>query len=91
MPKLYFTRHAEEKFHELEQRGFKISREQVVDIVGKPDLIDYSHFPQFIAQRRIDSAHVLRVVFKIASDSTQTIITFYIGRRKQYEKEITQT
>jgi len=82
---IYFTKHAREKFVILEQHNFKVSKEEVVKTVNFPDLIDYSRYPLFIAQKKIDSTHVLRVVYK-KSAKQKVIITFYPGRIKQYEE-----
>lgn len=83
---IYFTKHAEEKFDELKRHGFFVSRHQVTNALDNPEHIDYSRFPQLIAQCKIDSKHVLRVVYKMAEGNVK-VITFYIGRMKQYAKE----
>jgi len=85
---IYFTKHAREKFAILEQHNFRVSKEEVVQAVNFPDIIDYSRYPLFIAQKKIDSTHVLRVVYKVVSKESveqKVIITFYPGRTKQYE------
>ncbi|MEK7618419.1 MAG: DUF4258 domain-containing protein [Patescibacteria group bacterium] len=80
---VHFTKHAREKFKIL--ANHKFSEEQIDDAVKNPDFIDYDRLPLFIAQKRLDNNHVLRVVYKVQK-STKIIITFYPGRRKQYEK-----
>ena len=50
-----------------------------------PDLIDKSRLPLLIAQWKIDKTYVLRVVYKQEFGAIK-VITFYPGRRKQYEK-----
>lgn len=82
---IYFTKHAREKFKILKQHKFKILKNQVIETVNNPDLIDYSKRPLLIAQGKISPTHVLRVVYK-KENSNKIIITFYPGRRKQYEK-----
>ena len=82
---IYFTKHAEEKFKILRNHEFIITENQVIKTVNEPDLIDYSRSPILIAQKNISSTHVLRVVYK-TQNSDKIIITFYPGRKKQYEK-----
>ncbi len=57
----------------------------VLDTVAHPDIVDYSHLPLKIAQRPLDKHHVLRVVYREVS-GIKLIITFYPGRKTQYEK-----
>lgn len=80
---ILFTKHAEEKFKVLKRHKFLVSRRQVLKTVKNPKSIDYSRLPLFIAQRKIDKGHVLRVVYKQETDFIK-IITFYPGRIKQY-------
>ncbi|MFH1968270.1 MAG: DUF4258 domain-containing protein [bacterium] len=80
-----FTKHAINKFEVLKRHGFLISEKQVLKTIESPDLIDYSRLPLLIAQRKFDKDHVLRVVYKEEREMIK-IITFYPGRRKQYEK-----
>lgn len=61
---IIFTKHAREKFAILKKHKFIISEKQVLETLRNPDLIDKSRFPLFIAQRKIDINHVLRVVYK---------------------------
>lgn len=83
---IIFTKHAKNKFEILKRHKFLISEKQVLETIENPDLIDYSHFPLFIAQRKIDREHVLRVVYKKEGGIIK-IITFYPGRKEQYEKQ----
>ena len=82
---IYFTKHAREKFKILKDHKFIITKNQVIETLNKPDLIDRSRAPLLISQRRISQTHVLRVVYKKENDN-KIIITFYPGRRKDYEK-----
>ena len=85
---IIFTKHAEYKFLILKKHKFSISKKQVLDTVGNPDLIDQSRSPLLIAQQKIDRDHVLRVVYKQENErKILKIITFYPGRRKDYEKK----
>ena len=82
---IIFTKHAENKFEILKKHKFLITKKQVLETIEKPELIDKSRLPLFIAQRNIDGDRVLRVVYKKEFEVIK-IITFYPGRRKQYEK-----
>lgn len=82
---IVFTKHAREKFSLLKRHGVSVSEKQVRDALEVPDLVDRSRFPLFIAQVGFDAHRVLRVVYKQEND-IKTVITFYPGRRKQYEK-----
>ena len=81
---IYFTKHANEKFNVLKRHKFFISKEQVVKIINDPEMIDNSRRPLLIAQSKFDKTHILRVVYK-QEEKMVKIITFYPGRRKQYE------
>ena len=83
---LIFTKHAKEKIDVLKRLGFTVTEQQIIGTVEHPELIDYTRLPELIAQRKIDSTHVLRVVYKIVQMDIK-IITFYPGRAKQYEKK----
>lgn len=83
---IIFTKHAENKFEILKKHKFSISKKQIIQTLDYPDLINESRSPLLIAQRRIDKDYVLRVVYKQVL-GVKKVITFYPGRRKQYEKE----
>ena len=82
---IIFTKHAENKFEILKKHKFLITKKQVLETIEKPELIEKSRLPLLIAQRKIDKNRVLRVVYK-KEFGVIKIITFYPGRRKQYEK-----
>ncbi len=83
---IHFTKHAVEKFAILAHHGVVISREQVVETVEHPDVIDRSRMPLKIAQRGLNRMHVLRAVYG-EENGMKVIITFYPGRKSQDEKE----
>ena len=80
---LRFTNHAEQKFTDLAEVGFSVTKEQVENTVRHPDHIDRTANPP-IAQKAIDEDHVLRVVFVEEADEIR-VVTFYPGRRTRYE------
>lgn len=83
---IIFTKHAEKKFKIFERHKLYFTHEQIIEVIKQPDLIDkYSRTPLLVAQKTIDEKHVLRVIYKQEKDRV-TIITFYPGRRSQYEK-----
>ena len=82
---IIFTKHAENKFGILKRHKFLVKRHQVMKTVTNPEKMDYSRAPLIIAERSFDERHVLRVVYKQVGD-TLRIITFYPGRKNQYEK-----
>ncbi|KKW19197.1 MAG: hypothetical protein UY63_C0018G0018 [Parcubacteria group bacterium GW2011_GWA2_51_10] len=81
-----FTRHAVQKSAVLKRHGISISRRRIIRAVEQPDLVDYTRLPLLIAQTNLDERRVLRVVYRIEKDA-MVIITFYPGRKSQYEKE----
>lgn len=84
--KIRFTRHALDKFYILRSHGVRVLRSHVVRTVCEPERVDYSQLPFKIAQRAFDKNYVLRVVYK-EQNGVKTIITFYPGRKSQYEKK----
>jgi len=81
-----FTRHAQQKFRILKVHDFQISKKKVIEVINNPEEIDYSRSPLLIAQDKIDTEHVLRVVYK-EQNGDKIVITFYPGRIKQYAKK----
>lgn len=79
-----FTKHALKKFEVLARHQFSLTKTQVQETVEQPDLIDESRLPLLIAQRSIDPEHVLRVVYR-QEENVKVIITFYPGRKSQYD------
>jgi len=81
-----FTTHALRKFAVLKRHGFSVSQREVIRAVERPDRIDHSRLPLLIAQVHFDKRRVLRVVYKVKG-TTAIVITFYPGRKSQYEKD----
>ena len=63
-----------------------MSKRHVIRTVEEPDWVDYSRMPLLIAQRGLDRRRVLRVVYRVEGEMN-VIITFYPGRKSQYEKK----
>jgi hypothetical protein len=85
--RIEFTGHAERKFELLRLHGFPLRREQVEQMVQKPDRVFAQPDGTWIAQRIIGERHVLRVVFR-ESPGARVVITFYPGRRSRYEVDV---
>jgi len=81
-----FTQHALEKFEILKRHGITIFRELVEKTIRHPNHTDHSRQPLLIAQGSLNKILVLRVVYSQDNHEIK-IITFYPGRRQQYEKE----
>lgn len=81
-----FTHHAERKFEVLARHGVHISRAKVIDTLRNPQRVDtVSRKPLVVAQGDFDVARVLRVVYKV-EHGTMVVITFYPGRKSQYDR-----
>ena len=81
-----FTKHADEKFEVLKRHGVNVSKKQVIDTVENPSRVDsVSRSPLRIAQSEVDARRVLRVVYRVEY-GTMVIITFYPGRKSEYER-----
>ncbi len=81
-----YTHHARLSIQKTVARGFLVTDEIVAEVLCVPDMVDVvSRFPETVAQRRFDDAHVLRVVYR-KEFNYALVITVYIGRRKQYER-----
>jgi hypothetical protein len=86
-PDIVFTHHAESKFDILEQHGFSVNRETVIDALLDPDNVISAAKGRQIAQKRISERHVLCVVYREEAEAL-VVITFYPGRRKYYEGSV---
>ncbi len=83
---IHFTKHANEKFDVLLRHGVRISKKKVVDTIENPETVDYKQTPLLIAQSSFGKNRVLRVVYRNYKNFVM-IITFYPGKKSQYEKK----
>ena len=82
-----FTKHSIGKFGILLRHGVAISRKKVIETVEKVPIVDtVSRYPLVIFQGPLDNRHVLRVICK-REGNTFVVVTFYPGRKSQYEKK----
>ena len=84
--KIVFSRHAEvDKFKELANHRFHLTRKQVIGVIKNPEHEDkISDEPKVIASKSIDNKHVLRVVYKYEFGGIIKIITFYPAEKGRY-------
>ncbi|MHA1835650.1 MAG: DUF4258 domain-containing protein [Candidatus Odinarchaeia archaeon] len=85
--KIEFTNHAKFKINLLKKHGFNITEEEIVRTVKNPSLVKKGRLNRLIAERAINDAHILRVVYTIQKEDTK-IITLYPARRGRYENKI---
>lgn len=83
---IHFTKHSNEKFHVLSRHGVIVSKKKVIDTVENPEIVDYKRLPLLIAQSSFGKNKVLRVVYRNYKNFV-AIITFYPGKKSQYEKK----
>ena len=81
--KVRFTDHANEKLRILQAHGVKLTREIVEEAVLGPERVVTGLGGRQIAERNLDRAHVLRVVF-INEGSQIRVITLYPARKGRY-------
>lgn len=86
--KIRFTKHAQEKLVAFQGGKIHITGADIIKTIATPEFVDTESRPhQFIAQKELSAKHVLRVVYLLETEKTIKVITFYQGRKSQYEKE----
>ena len=85
--KIVFTKHAKEKFKELEKLGWKVTKEKIKSTVKKPMWRGVSRFGQETTLSLVNKIHILRVILNNEGDIIK-IITFHIARRGKYESTL---
>lgn len=83
MRTIHFTKHALEKLSLMQQFGFAVDENTVVQAIRRPQPVVPGHSNRLVAQTMLDEKHVLRVVYE--EDEEITVITVYPGRRERYE------
>jgi uncharacterized DUF497 family protein len=87
MKKIKFCRHAELKLDILKRHGVHFTKSQIEEVVINPDKIIEAEKSRRIAQKLMNTQHLIRVIFEESKDSI-TIITFYPARRQRYENKL---
>lgn len=81
--KIIYTKHALEKFGELELDGWHITKTKIKQTIKRPKWIGTSRYGQETAMGLVDDRHILRIVLDRKGDIIK-VITFHIGRRGKY-------
>lgn len=79
-----FTSHARRKFQVLKELGLDIPEDKVVHAVREPSSTRHTWKNRFVTTLRLNSTHILRVVFE-KENGNITVVTFYPARRARYE------
>ena len=58
-----FSVHALVKLEMLQEHGFVISQEQLVQIIHNPESLEKGYKERWVAQAAVSEQHVLRVVY----------------------------
>ena len=86
MKEIIFSKHALLKIEILRAHGIILEEKFLKNALKNPDRIDRGYKDRFIAQKKLDHDHVLRIVYEEQVDSL-SVITLYPGRRERYEKD----
>ncbi len=84
--KIRFTEHALRKKELLEKHGIRVEIGTIGDVIKFPEKIETGYRGRIIAQKRLSTSHVLRVIYEEHSEES-LVITFYPGKRERYEKD----
>lgn len=85
--KFVFTKHAIEKFVQLEGLGWKLTKTKIKITIRKPRWRGTSRHGQRTAMNIVAKNHIVRVVFNREDDIIK-VITFHIARRGKYESTL---
>lgn len=85
--KIIYTKHALEKFKELESKGWTVTKTRIKRIIKRPKWRGATKYNQETALDLIDEKHILRIVLDRKGDIIK-VITFHIGRRGKYESTL---
>ncbi|MCD6130225.1 MAG: DUF4258 domain-containing protein [Deltaproteobacteria bacterium] len=80
-----FSQHALLKIEILRRHSMIIKESFIRDAVTNPDKIISGYKGRYIAQKKLDEEHILRVIYERRKEDV-LIITFYPARRERYEK-----
>jgi len=86
MKEIIFSNHALRKIEILHKHGIIMTTDFIKNALWSPDKIERGYKERFIAQKKMDDEHVLRVVYEEYADHL-LIITLYPGRSGRYEKD----
>ncbi|MGK7900668.1 MAG: DUF4258 domain-containing protein [Hormoscilla sp.] len=80
-----FSNHALSKLDVVNEQGFDIGWELVIETIQSPDRQEQKEGEETVAQKRLNENIVLRVVYR-EFEAFILVITLYPGRRSRYEK-----
>ena len=84
-----YTKHVEEKLLLPEIRKLEISKDKIEQVLGKPEVVDKSEKPVFIAIGELSKELSLSVVYKKIKKGLKVII-FYHAESGRYEHKVLQ-
>lgn len=85
--KFVFTKHASEKFGELEKLGWKVTKEHVRKAIEQPKWRGISKHGQETVIILVNKHHILRVIFNREHGRIK-VVTFHVARRGRYESTL---
>jgi len=86
--KIVYTKHALEKFKELELEGWFIIKKKIYQTIKDPKWTGLTKENQETAISLVDPKHIIRVVIRREEAGIIRVITFHIGRRGKYESTL---
>ena len=86
--KIVYTKHALQKFKELELEGWHITKHKIYKTIKNPKWKGLTKENQETALSLIDPKHIIRVVFVKGKGGIIKVITFHLGRRGRYESTL---
>lgn len=86
MKEIIFSKHALLKVEILKAHGIIFNQEFIRNALTHPNKIERGYKDRFVAQKKLDEDHVLRIVYE---ENVEHIlgITLYPGRSERYEKD----
>ena len=86
--KIVYTKHALEKFKELELEGWFIKKDKIYRIIRNPRWKGLTREGQETAISLVDQKHIIRIVLRGEKGGIIRVITFHLGRRGKYESTL---
>ena len=84
MEKIIFTRHAEFKRKLLQEHGFQITRQEIIDAIREPNRVRAGYHGRKVVEKKLTVRHLLRIVVEDSPEGLK-IVTLYPTRRDRYE------
>jgi hypothetical protein len=82
-----FTEHARRKFKVLEELGFRVEEDRILEILGQHALLQRTWKDRFVAIGPLDAGHMLRIIYE-KENGNIVVVTFYPVRRRRYEGKL---